>query len=134
MGVVAALVAARVAYVSIEDDRAVAAARKRCTPEQVFHVRQPAVWQDYLKRLPPTEPYGRFLTEQERIRKEMGIERSHLRDRGQPVLLLSNANGEIVRWTEVKAHSIAFSYDAPPREIYSCHEELPEPYDNLYAY
>jgi hypothetical protein len=124
------LLAARIAYVHISDRRAVASAKRRCTQEYVLQVRQPEVWHEYLRQLPPTEPFGSFILEKRRIQAAMRLHVGFFDTGDDHGFILSNMRGEVARITYVSALSRAFSIEGPRTLLYSCGLQFP----SLYRY
>jgi hypothetical protein len=124
------LLAARIAYVEIADRRAVVSAKRRCTQEHVLQVRQPEVWREYLRQLPPTEPFGSFLLEKRRVQAVMGLHVGSFDAGDDHGFILSNIRGEVARITYVSALSRAFSIEGPRALLYSCGQQHP----NLYKH
>jgi hypothetical protein len=124
------LLAARIAYVEISDRRAVVSAKRRCTQEHVLQVRQPAVWHGYLRKLPPTEPFGSFILEKSRVQAAMGLHIGSFGSGDDHGFILSNTRGEVARITYVSAISRAFSIEGARTLLYTCAQQHP----SLYRY
>jgi len=122
------LFAARMAYVEISDRRAVASAKRRCTQEHVLQIRQPEVWHEYLRQLPPTEPFGTFILEMRRVQAAMGLHVVSFDAGDDHGFILLNARGEVARITYVSAISRAFSIEGPRTLLYSCGQQHPRLY------
>jgi hypothetical protein len=124
------VLAARIAYVEISDRRAVVSAKRRCTQENVLQVRQPAVWHEYLRQLPPPEPFGSFILEKRRVQAAMGLHVVSFDAGDDHGFILLNTRGEVARITYVSAISRAFSIEGPRTLLYSCGHNYP----SLYRY
>ena len=128
------LFAARITYVQVTDHRAVAAAKRRCNQDSVLQIRQADVWRDYVRRLPPTEPYGDFLVEQRRIQAAMGLSLDSVSAGDDHDLVLLNAGGEVARLSYVRAISVGFSIEGVPSTLFSCLHQSPQFYKYGYAF
>lgn len=127
----------RVAYVQITDHRALVAATRRCTQDQVLEIRQPQVWLEYVSRSPsPSHPPDPGLVQQRRaieqhdLRVALGLNIASFAAGDDNVIVLSNTNGEVARLRFVIASSIGFSIEGPRTQIFDCYGQRP----NLYRY